>query len=147
MKYKSWVAPLRFKSHLRRLGNVQLIHYPKGLQQNKSREWESNLCATEQAVDHKSNSLVTLLPFFSRGCLVKVPLTSAWQLSNSNAFYKISSWYLNCTKLKLGPTTTHINMLTVNTSLYNNITPYKYQRDIILTITSDARFQSFTIST
>ena len=31
-----------FKSRLRRLSNVQLI--PRGLQQNKRREWESNLC-------------------------------------------------------------------------------------------------------
>ena len=33
-----------FRSDLKRLGNVQLIPYPRGLQQNKSREWESNLC-------------------------------------------------------------------------------------------------------
>ena len=33
-----------FKSHPRRLGNVQLIHYPRGLQPNKRWEWESNLC-------------------------------------------------------------------------------------------------------
>ena len=33
-----------FKSHPRRLGNVQLIPYPKGLQQNKRWEWESNFC-------------------------------------------------------------------------------------------------------
>ena len=33
-----------FKSHPRRLGNIQSIPYPRGLQQNKYREWESNLC-------------------------------------------------------------------------------------------------------
>ena len=32
------------KSHLRRLGNVQWIPYPRVLQQNKRRMWESNLC-------------------------------------------------------------------------------------------------------
>ena len=30
--------------HPRRLGNVQLIPYPRELQQNKRWEWESNLC-------------------------------------------------------------------------------------------------------
>ena len=33
-----------FKAHPRRLGYVQLIPYPNGLQQNKRQEWESNLC-------------------------------------------------------------------------------------------------------
>ena len=32
-----------FKFHPRRLGNIQLIPYPKRLQQNKRLEWESNL--------------------------------------------------------------------------------------------------------
>ena len=31
-------------SHLRRLHNVQLIPYPRGLQQNECMKWESNLC-------------------------------------------------------------------------------------------------------
>ena len=33
-----------FKSNPRRLGNVQLIPYPRGLQQNKRQGWESNFC-------------------------------------------------------------------------------------------------------
>ena len=35
-----------FKSHPWRLGNVQLIPYPRGLQQNKRQEWESNHCTS-----------------------------------------------------------------------------------------------------
>ena len=39
-----------FKSHPRRLGNVLSIPYPRILQQNKRREWESNLCPSINTV-------------------------------------------------------------------------------------------------
>ena len=42
-----------FKSHPRRLGNVQLIPYPRGLQQNKRWEWESNLFPYVFLLKHK----------------------------------------------------------------------------------------------
>ena len=52
-----------FKSHLRGLGNVQLIPYPTGLQQNKCREWESNFCpSASTGSQHKSNSLPLRYP-------------------------------------------------------------------------------------
>ena len=48
-----------FKSHPRRLGNVQLIPYPRGLQQNK-RGSGNRTSAPVQALDHKSHRSLPL---------------------------------------------------------------------------------------
>ena len=58
----------------RKLGNVQLIPYPRGLQQNKHREWELNLCPSGSQDQLTTSQLLRLTAYSLVNRLLYMPM-------------------------------------------------------------------------